>query len=189
MHAAFEAKADAVLSSLNRVRSGLTQSRGKGKGKKKFSEREEMVKLFPQFKVEDAEKKRPWTHHFVCLAYCDQTTIPTTTWQKDQLLSAGLGEKKITFDDVSCNAITFKKALLDKFPKLVDAGGYQLCKCRANSRELQPLSTSVMSSPIQLQRCGGNTRTYIRPLQKDLDLSEEHNIDVSQYKLFKYDFH
>ena len=43
MHAAFEARADAVLSSLNRVRSGLTQSRGKGKGKKKFSEREEMV--------------------------------------------------------------------------------------------------------------------------------------------------
>ena len=46
-----------------------------------------------------------------------------------------------------------------------------------------------MSSSIQLQRCGGNPKTYIHPLQKDLDLLEEHNIDVSQYKLFKYDFH
>ena len=92
------------------MRSGLTQSRGKGKGKNKFSEREEMVKWFPQFKVEDAEKKQPWTHHFVCLASCDQTTIPTMTWQKDQLLSAGLGEKKITFDDVSCNANYIQKS-------------------------------------------------------------------------------
>ncbi|XP_019857669.1 PREDICTED: uncharacterized protein LOC109585966 [Amphimedon queenslandica] len=149
-----QARANTVLSNINRVRSGLQV--GKGKGKKRLcAEREEMVKLFPQFKsARDTDKKKPWTHHFVCLAYHDQTSIPTTAWQKSELTSAGLGEQKIVFQDVDCDAVTFKKALLDKFPKLVNGGGYQLCKCKANSRDLMPLSSSVLSTPRALQKCG-----------------------------------
>lgn len=44
--------------------------------------------------------------------------------------------------------------------------------CRPNSRELEALSSAAMSSPQNLRDFGGNSRTYIRPLQKDLDLSQ-----------------
>ena len=44
--------------------------------------------------------------------------------------------------------------------------------CQHNSRELETLSSAAMSSPRKLRDFGGNSRTYIRPLQKDLDLSQ-----------------
>ena len=53
--------------------------------------------------------------------------------------------------------------------------GYQLCKCIPNTRNLEALSSTTLSSPRVLQACGGNSRTYVRPLQKNLDLSR--NLD------------
>jgi hypothetical protein len=50
----------------------------------------------------------------VCLAKCDANTIPTTTREKDALLSSGLGEKKIVFDNVDCNANEFKEVLFNQ---------------------------------------------------------------------------
>lgn len=81
------------------------------------------------------------------------------------------------FEDIDCDAVTLKKALLDKFSKLVNGGGYQLCKCKAKTCDLMPLSASVLSSPRALQRCG-SARTYICPLQKDLELTQKHHIEV-----------
>ena len=49
----------------------------------------------------------PWTHHFVCLGEVDKHTIPTTAREKDVLFSAGLGEKKVVFTNVDCNAEEF----------------------------------------------------------------------------------
>lgn len=83
---------------------------------------------------------------------------------------AGLGEKKIVFADVDCDANVFCEGFISQYPKLKDGGGYLLCKCKPNSRELEPLSAAVLSSPRSLQGCGGNSRTYVRPLQCDLDL-------------------
>lgn len=105
----------------------------------------------------------------MCLARYGQLVIPTTVWEKDELIKAGLGEK-IVFEDIDCQSDAFREKLMTHFPKLKDGGGYQLCKCKPNSRELEPLSAAVMSSPRLLQGCGGNSRTYIRPLQCDLDI-------------------
>lgn len=66
-----------------------------------------------------------------------------TSWEKDELIAAGLGENKVVFEDVDCDADQFREALFSCFPKLKDCGGYQLCKCKPNSRELQPLSGAV----------------------------------------------
>ena len=44
-------------------------------------------------------------------------------------------------------------------------------KCTVNSRALEPLSQVVLSSPKMLKEHVGTTRTYIRPVQKDLDIS------------------
>ena len=137
----------------------------------------ELKELFPSKKGKKREHT-PWTHKFVCLATHNQTSIPTTAIEKDVLISAGLGEKKIVFDNVECVAEEFRKILFDTFPKLKDGGGYQLCKCRPNTREIEILSSTALSSPRALQCCGGNSRTYIRPLQRDLDLSRCDDNDV-----------
>ena len=75
------------------------------------------------------------------------------------------------FEDVECTSILFKN---QTYPKLREGGGYQLCKCK---RELQPLSMATLLSPMSSKQCGGNSRTYIKPLQCDLDISpdEEHS--------------
>ena len=182
----FLTRADCVRSNFERVRteietSGRNRLKG-GTGKRTQSTSDQMRKLFPQMK-KHCKKPSSWTHRFVCLAHHDQNIIPTTAWEKDVLISAGLGEKKIVFENADCDASVFKEVLLNSFPKLQDAGGYQLCKCKSNSRELEPLSAIVLSSPRALQGCSGNSRTYIRPLQSDLDLTrlDEYLELVSTY--------
>ncbi len=66
---------------------------------------------------------------------------------------------------------SIRDILVNHNPKLADGGGYQFCKCKSNSRELDHYLQMVLSSPRALQSCGGNSRTYIRPLQADLDLT------------------
>ena len=44
-------------------------------------------------------------------------------------------------------------------------------KCAPNARNLEPLFKVVMSSPRLLKQRVGTSRTYIRPFQKDLDMS------------------
>lgn len=173
-------RADQVLDRLRRVRAGIRaeEARTNG-GRKRIAD--EMSTLFHRKKSKTTSTKRnTWTHRFVCLSCCDQTAIPTTAAEKDSLISAGLGEKKVVIEDADCNAEKFREILMTTFPKLTEAGGYQFCKCKANSRELEPLSSTALRSPRVLQSLGGNSRTYIRPVQKDLDLSKiDSQDDVS----------
>ena len=89
------------------------------KGKKRKGSRKEISKLFK-------EKSKPvthvWKHKFVCLAHVELTKIPTTEFEKDELLKAGLGEKEIAFDDINISAEEFPDVLIANFPGL-KAGG------------------------------------------------------------------
>lgn len=105
----------------------------------------------------------------MCLALRDQAKIPTTGYVKDHLLEAGLGEKEISFSDLELDADTFKQEIYSTFPKLKDWGGFQFCKCKPNSRLLEPLSK--LAHNYVSSNAAGNSRTYIRPLQKHLDMS------------------
>ena len=62
--------------------------------------------------------------------------MPTNEAEKDNLFDAGLGEKEIEFEDLNLSAEGFKEIILQSFPQLRDAGGYQMCKCLPNSRRL-----------------------------------------------------
>ena len=117
-----------------------------------------------------------WKHRFVCLAYCDQYKIPTTDVEKDDLLQAGLGEKEIEFISLDLDADKFRKVLYQAYPQLENAGGLRFFKCVQNSRRLEPLSSVTLSSPALLKSHVGNARTYIRPIQRDLDLSIVFNL-------------
>ena len=114
-----------------------------------------------------------WKHRFVCLAWCDQHKIPTTDVEKDDLLEAGLGEKVIEFPSLDANGEEFKE-IYSEYPKLRDGGGFELCRClpntNTNSRNLEALTSVALSSPAMLKERVGNARTYIRPLQCDLDM-------------------
>lgn len=108
----------------------------------------------------------------MCLGYYDQEKIPTTDFDKDELLKAGLGEKVIEFSSLHTTGEEFRDVLYSAFPKLKDGGGFELCRCIANSRKLDLLTSMAHSSPHHLKERMGTARTYIRPLQRDLDLSE-----------------
>ena len=140
-------------------------------GSKKRKAKEEVASLFRKKKANAASKKTTWKHKFVCLAYHDQIRIPTTDTEKDDLLQAGLGEKEIEFDDLELNAEEFRDLLYSQFPSLKEGGGFQFFKCAANSRSLELLSSTTLSSPTMLKSCAGSARTYVRPLQRDLDMS------------------
>ena len=106
---------------------------------------------------------------FQCL--CAKHCIPTTDTEKDDLLQAGLGEKEILFHEMHIDADQFRDVLFEHFTQLQHAGGFQLCKCLPNSRSLQVLSKFAHSSPDSFKPRVENARTYICPLQKDLDIT------------------
>ena len=135
---------------------------------------EEMESLF-SFRKKQKRGKRPlatklqytWKHRFVCLAYCDQTC----DFEKDELVEAGLGEKEVEFGSYDMGFTEIKEVLYEEFPCLREGGGFQLLKCAANTRVLEPLSNMVYTSLKILRQRVGQGRTYIRPLQRNLDLT------------------
>ena len=141
---------------------------------------------------EDMSQKRPrtigWTHAFYCLSECRQSVVPQSNYERDILLEAGLGEKKVFIPDVDASGEEFRSVLYQAFPKLKDAGGYAFGKCKANSRCIELLSSYCLTSPQVLRSRVGNTRTYIIPMQKNLSLSAvltDVKANVSAYSIAK----
>lgn len=117
--------------------------------------------------------------------------VPTTPSARMLLKEAGLGEKSLIIDDINCDARTFRQIILNNFPKLKAAGGFELLRCMHNSRELEVLPSRIAGNPRLLKCQMGQGKIYIRPLQRDLSLDleeEEDGITVmvrafSNYKL------
>ena len=157
----------AVLSAASRCIRSMKQL--KPELGKRHKAKEEVSSLFGKRK-KDATKC-VWKHKFICLANCNQERIPTTDLEKDKLLMAGLGEKEIEFSNLTLSATDFRDLLYQHFPTLQEGGGFQFFKCKPNSRSLEQLSSTTLSSPSMLKSRVGNARTYIRPMQQNLDLT------------------
>ena len=134
-------------------------------------------------------KGASWSTRFVCLANADTEHVPCTIAQKEVLVEAGLGEKKVDIPDVECSPKEFQEQLIKAFPKLKNCGGFELLRCVANSKILEPLSPSVSMSPKLLRRVVGKNQIFIRPIQQDLDLEASdddaapRNVSISDYTL------
>ena len=139
-------------------------NKGKGRNTKRGI-RNEMASLF------NKKAKIEWKHRFVCLSNPEQQRIPTTDNEKDILFKAGLGEKLVEFNNMDATAEEIRDVLYMAFPKLQNAGGFILCKCVANTRNLEAMSQVAWMTLQRLKDRVGTSRTYIRPLQKSLDLS------------------
>ena len=119
------------------------------------------------------EKKgrmQSWTVKMVCLASPTDTRVPTTISAKEVLIEAGLGEKKIAIPDIEMSHDEFWSLIAGYFPKLEGCGGFELLRCVANSRCLEPISPKIARSPKLLRAVAGTSKIYIRPVQQDLDI-------------------
>ena len=104
--------------------------------------------------------------------------MPCTVAQKEVLVEAGLGEKKVDISDVDCSPQEFQQQLIKVFPKLKHAGGFELLRCLSNLKSLEPLSPSITMSPKLLRSVVGKSRIFIRPIQRDLDLEAPGDGDL-----------
>ena len=116
--------------------------------------------------------KGTWTHEFFCLAKTCATRVPTRL-EKINLQNCGLGRKKVVF---KCNASSFdvQKVLEGVYPKLNKGGGFELLRSGHPCTSLVIISPPVSgySVPFLRDSAGlGQTLAYIRPLQKDIDIS------------------
>lgn len=118
-----------------------------------------------------------WTHKFYCLSGTDQDRVPSSTLEKNALVLADLGEKKVTIPDVDCDIAEFNEALLQAFPKLQYGGGFEILKCTSSTRKLEIIPFTISRSVRLLRGYIGTARLYIRPIQVDLDLTPTEGID------------
>ena len=67
-----------------------------------------------------------WKRHFVCLALTGQNYVPGSV-EKAELINSGLGCKQLTFFKHG-SSWEFHDELVEAFPKLENAGGYELLR-------------------------------------------------------------
>ena len=111
-----------------------------------------------------------WQHSFVCLADVGQTRVPTPL-EKARLVQAGLGQKEIPFFEHG-ESSEFHHELLDAFPKLKQAGGYELLRTSEHSNKevvvIPPPPGGYTAS--FLKTIVVQAKVYVRPLQHSLSL-------------------
>ena len=96
-------------------------------------------KFFPIWKKKKKKSKSDtWMAKFVCLANKDQTSVPLSDTDKIDLIEAGLGEKKIQID-LNYATMQFQSKILNEFPKLEDAGGFELLRCIPITKKLESI--------------------------------------------------
>ena len=91
--------------------------------------------------------------------------------QKERLKAMGLGELKITFDDIKGNHQFLTRVLEEKIPLLKEAGGYSICRTATGSQRLQVITPGKNGYSIPYLRDESPLRqevAYIRPLQKSI---------------------
>ncbi|XP_042610644.1 uncharacterized protein LOC122144067 [Cyprinus carpio] len=104
-----------------------------------------------------------YTHTFCCLGRKDTSTVPSRVG-KDQLLRSGLGDRRLVFQGNHDSSSEFMEFILASYPKLRDAGGFELLKISGTTRNRH---LSLIPCPNQ-----GYTVTYL----KDPVLLVNHSI-------------
>ena len=77
--------------------------------------------------------------------------------------------KKITFPDFTeISNSHFRKIVVENFPLLSTAGGFEFLRCIPNTKQLEPFSGLTQSNPKTLQERLHNGKVFIRPVQQDV---------------------
>ncbi|XP_033122363.1 uncharacterized protein LOC117121324 [Anneissia japonica] len=117
------------------------------------------------------KKRKPTgSKKFVCLAGPSMKYAPTMA-EKQILSEAGLGEKNLSIKDSNLSPSQLKDIVLELFPKLEEAGGYELLYCSGNNRVLLPINGPY--TPRNIKERTGQGRIYIRPIQNELNIDSQ----------------
>lgn len=110
-------------------------------------------------------------HLYIALFIYDLQRIVPTTFTQSTLRSAGLSEKIIMLPNDAGHA-DVREILIESYPQLADAGGFELLKSSSHSRLLEVLTLpSGGYSAKYIKECARQARIYIRPIQASLDTS------------------
>ena len=121
--------------------------------------------------------KETWTHEVFCLANVDESSTATRA-RKETLQRAGLGRSKVQFD-ANANAVSFKQKLEEVFPK--HYGGFELLRRGASGNGLVVIRPPARGYSAKFLRDSsglGQAMLYIRPLQMNIDISNEDTDDA-----------
>ena len=114
--------------------------------------------------------KNTFTRLFVCLANTEQDVMPDAS-ERIPLSMAGLGEAKIVFNKDG-NAIHVHGKILETFPALGEAGGYEILrKQEGNTKQLMQIPHPPKGFTVQfLKTALGQAKAFLRPIQRNLQL-------------------
>ena len=116
------------------------------------------------------KKEKTVTRKFVCLADKTQADVPTVQ-EKRELFQGGLGEKKIALP-VDSEFPRLHVVLVDSFPRLADAGGFELMYAEPGKRDLHVIPTGPQGNTVAyISQFIGQGRVYIRPIQCNIDIT------------------
>ena len=132
-----------------------------------------------------ASKGQSWTVRGVCLSSKDARRVPCGVSEREALVQAGLGEKKVVIPNITCSAQEFQDVIISTFPKLDGCGGFELLRCIPNTKELEVISLAVSQSAKLLKSVVGGGRLFIRPIQKNLQLDLDKDLVSSVQVLLK----
>ena len=126
-----------------------------------------------QPKAKKPKKMAIWKRSFVCLSQAGQDYVPGSV-EKAELHNSGLGCKQLSLFEYG-SSWEFHDELVEAFPKLANAGGYELMRTEeGNSRDLvviphpsEGYTASYLKSVVQ------HAKIYVRPLQQDLPLDTQ----------------
>ena len=133
------------------------------------------MKRGPTFKKGGNKKKKlpTWTHTFVCLANMSQNEVPDgDEWAS--LPPSGLGEKRVTL--YSCSEMqNIYDELLFQFPKLKQAGGFELLRVpEGGGKLLQVIASPGSGYTVEyLHAVVHHAKIFIRPMQNNLSADPE----------------
>ena len=80
---------------------------------------------FAPYKDKKLGKNKSWSVKMVCLASKDAQRVPATAAERELLVAAGLGEKRVLVPNINCSWNDFKEVILTAFPSLNGCGGFE----------------------------------------------------------------
>ena len=85
----------------------------------------------------------------------------------------------ISIPDINdiCNS-HFRKIIVENFPPLEKAGGFELLRCVPNTKQLELYSELAQSNPKVLQERSNKGKIYIRPVQRDMIVPSRKTMHV-----------
>ena len=125
-------------------------------------------------------KGKSWTLKVVCLSDKNSKRVPCGGAEREALVQAGLGEKKIVVTNIDCSSQEFKDILTAGFPKLNGCGGFDILRCIPNTKELEVINTTISQSPKLLKSVIGGGRIFIRPIQKNLSMQVDMDMNSAE---------